>query len=221
MYEGKTVMITGGTSGIGLALVERFHSQGWNVSTCGRNAGAIGRLQLRLDDSTFLGMAADLRLENHVSSLLGGTVEKFGGIDACILNAGTLGPAPLPTVSELTLMDLRKTFETNVFASYSVLAGVMSILRRPGVIVHMTSDAAVQPYPGWGAYGASKAAMRQLVAILSEESKGSGLKVLNFDPGDVDTPMHALAVPDADRSALRKTDDVALELYNLVAGNLG
>lgn len=220
MTDRKTVLITGGTNGIGRALVDAFLDAGWNVATCGRNAGTIERMSSKYGGDSFLGMPADLRLDNHVSALLEEVKRKFGGLDALILNAGTLGPAPLPRVSELDLMDLRKTFEMNVFANFNVMKKTMELMKSPGMIVHLTSDAAVQPYPGWGAYGASKAAMRQLLEILKEESSDSKLEVLNYDPGDVDTDMHALAVPDADRSALRKREEVAAELRGIVVGGL-
>lgn len=216
MSNGKTVLVTGGTNGIGRAVVDKFLSEGWNVATCGRNAGIIEGMTSKYDMDSFMGIAADLRLDNHVSALFEEMAKRFGGLDVCILNAGTLGPAPLPPVSKTDLMDLRKTFEMNVFANFNVMKRAIELLKSPGMIVHLTSDAAVQPYPGWGAYGSSKAAMRQLVEILREESNGTPLKVLNFDPGDVDTDMHSLAVPDADRSELRQREDVADELFNIV-----
>ncbi len=217
----KTLLVTGGTSGIGNATVRLFTAKGWNVVTCGRDTGAIAELQSEFGDDKFLGLTADIRLENHVSNILEETRRRFGLIDVCVLNAGTLGPAPLPRVLETDMMELRRTYETNVFANFNLMKRVAGILRSPGLIVHITSDAAVQPYPGWGAYGSSKAAMRQLVEILREESRGTGLSAINFDPGDVDTRMHALAVPDADRNALRKTSDVALELYASILKELG
>lgn len=219
--NNKTALVTGGTSGIGNAIVRLFIQNGWNVATCGRNTGVIARMQSELGDNAFLGLTADIRLENHVANILEETRRRFGGIDVCVLNAGTLGPAPLPAVLDTDLLDLRRTYETNVFANFNMLKKVTGILRLPGLIVHITSDAAVQPYPGWGAYGSSKAAMRQLVEVLREESRGTGLKAINFDPGDVDTEMHALAIPDADRNALRKTTEVALELYAAVLKELG
>lgn len=217
----RTVLISGGTSGIGNALVRKFFSAGWNVATFGRNAGTVSGMQMEMGQEHFLALAADFRLENHVSSILDETARKFGTIDACILNAGTLGPAPLPRVRDIEMMDLRRTFETNLFANFSLMKRALRIMKSRSVLVHITSDAAVQPYAGWGAYGASKAAMRQLVEVLGVESNGSGLCAINFDPGDVDTEMHALAIPDADRTGLRNTADVAEELYGIITGKLG
>ncbi len=221
MAEGRTVLITGGTSGIGNALVRRFVAGQWNVVTCGRNAGAVNSLQSEFGSSHFLGIAADLRLENNVAAVIEGSTGKFGRLDACVLNAGTLGPSPLPAVKDTILMDMRKTFETNLFANFNVMQRALEVMKSPGVIVHITSDAAVHPYPGWGIYGSSKAAMKHLVETLGAESAGTGLKALNYDPGDVDTAMHALAVPDADKSTLRRPAEVAEELFGLITAELG
>lgn len=220
MGRRKTVLVTGGTHGIGRALVDAFLTAGWNVATCGRSATVIDAMNAEYESESYFGMALDLRLDNHVSALLEEIRGRYGGFDACILNAGTLGPSPLPSVRETDLIDFRKTFEMNVFANFNVMKKSLELLKSPGMIVHLTSDAAVQPYPGWGTYGASKAAMRQLIEVMREETRDSSLKVLNFDPGDVDTGMHALAVPDADRSTLRKKEDVAAELCKLVTEGL-
>src|SRR6516162_1539027 len=85
-------------------------------------------------------------------------------------------------------------------------------IERGAVVINISSDAAITPYSGWGAYGASKAALRHLTAIWAEEAKSEGISFLSLDPGDMDTPLHALAVPDADRTALIRPDDAALEI---------
>lgn len=211
--EERTILITGGTSGIGDALVHRFLRGEWNVVTCGMNGAAISRLEME-GNPRLLVVAADIRLENQLANLLEETVSRFGKLDGCILNAGTLGPAPLPAVLDTDLMDLRRTFETNLFANFNLLRKVFPLLSGNAMLVHLTSDAAVKPYPGWGAYGSSKAAMRQIIEVLAVELEGNGVRVMNFDPGDVDTRMHRLAIPGADVSSLRTPQEVAEQLYS-------
>jgi NAD(P)-dependent dehydrogenase (short-subunit alcohol dehydrogenase family) len=101
------------------------------------------------------------------------------------------------------------------FRLTKALFGAFAASAREGhgaVIVNVSSDAAVNPYPGWGAYGASKAALMQMTAIWAEEAKAEGLRFLSLDPGDMDTPLHALAVPDADPTTLKRPEDAASEI---------
>ena len=91
---------------------------------------------------------------------------------------------------------------------------------RGAVVVNISSDAAIAPYPGWGAYGASKAALRHLTAIWGEEARGEDVRFLSVDPGDMDTPLHALAVPDADPATLKRPEDAAEEILALLAASL-
>jgi NAD(P)-dependent dehydrogenase (short-subunit alcohol dehydrogenase family) len=122
-----------------------------------------------------------------------------GWLDLLILNAGTLGPSPLPRVADLVATDLRATLETNVVAQVELLQVVLPALRRAaGTVVVVTSDAAVEAYPGWGAYGASKAALDRLAAVLASEEPA--LRVYSIDPGDLRTDMHQAAFPGEDIS---------------------
>jgi NAD(P)-dependent dehydrogenase (short-subunit alcohol dehydrogenase family) len=91
---------------------------------------------------------------------------------------------------------------------------------RGAVVINISSDAAITPYSGWGAYGASKAALRHLTAIWAEEAKSEGISFLSVDPGDMDTPLHALAVPDADRTTLKPPDGAALEIIGTLIAAL-
>jgi len=124
----------------------------------------------------------------------------------------------LDTHSEL----LEKAIATNVLGPFRLtkaLLGALSASAREGraaLVVNISSDAAVTPYPKWGAYGASKAALRHLTEIWNQELSVEGLRFLSFDPGDMDTPMHALAVPDADRTTLKTAEAAARELITAI-----
>src|SRR6185436_17618733 len=141
-----------------------------------------------------------------------------GEIAIAIHNASTLGPTPLRLLLDTECEDLAAVLETNLVGPFrltKVLAGAMA-LRGAGVVVHVSSDAAVEAYPRWGAYGVSKAAQDHLSRILAAELDGTGVRVLAVDPGEMDTVMHAEAVPDADRATLARPADVAARIIEMI-----
>ena len=122
----------------------------------------------------------------------------------------------MPTHNDLKEFRLAVTGGTSGLG----LALVRSLVARGAVVINISSDAAVNPYSGWGAYAASKAALRHLTAIWAEEVKADGISFLSLDPGDMDTPLHALAVPDADPTTLRRPEDAAEEIVEKLIGTL-
>lgn len=214
---GKNIIITGGTSGLGRSLVNLFLEKGWNVSTLGRRSKELDMLKSQHPGDNFLAIPCDIRVESQVKNFFQQYRDRFHNVDVAILNAGTLGPAKLPEISNLDLIDLRMTFETNFFANFSVIKEILGLKAGNQTIVHITSDVVLGKYPGWGAYGASKAAMDFLVDTLEEESASVGLRTFTFDPGDMDTEMHRLALPD-DKD-LKDPAESARELYNIIAEN--
>jgi NAD(P)-dependent dehydrogenase (short-subunit alcohol dehydrogenase family) len=211
----KSVIITGCTSGLGRSLFDRFSDAGWFVTGCGRRAHLLDSLRKEREADSNL-VACDIRLENHVAALMGAVKLKPGYIDVLILNAGAIGQLPLPSFLQTNLMELRKLFETNVFANFNIVEQLAPLIRPHGLIVHITSDASRTPYPGWAGYGASKAAFNLAVDVFNAELYRSGLKAVNIDPGDMDTEMHRLAVPDADVSQLKQPQTAAAEIYEQV-----
>ena len=212
--ESKNAIITGGTSGLGKKLVELLLDEGWNVGTLGRRQKELDALKQKYPDGNLLAVQCDIRIESQIRNFIELVKKEFGSVDLWVLNAGTLGPAPLPLISELNLVDLRMTFETNFFANFSLLKEALKLKKGRLTIVHVTSDAVNGLYPGWGAYGASKAAMDFIVATLRNESESGEIDAFSFDPGDMDTEMHRLALPEDE--GLKDPAKSAEELYALL-----
>jgi NAD(P)-dependent dehydrogenase (short-subunit alcohol dehydrogenase family) len=134
---------------------------------------------------------------------------------------------PLAPLADTACEDLERALATNLVGPFRLtkaLLGALAASARAGraaAVVNIVSDAAVTPYPGWGAYGASKAALSQMSRIWDAELAGQGIRVLSIDPGDMDTPLHALAVPDADLALLLAPEVAAARIVDLIAGALG
>jgi NAD(P)-dependent dehydrogenase (short-subunit alcohol dehydrogenase family) len=134
---------------------------------------------------------------------------------------------PLAALADTECEDLERALQTNVLGPFRLtraLLGALAASARDGgapLVVNISSDAAITPYAGWGAYGASKAALRHLSRIWDEELSAEGIRVVSIDPGDMDTPLHALAVPDANRSALKTPDAAAAEIVEVIAAGRG
>jgi NAD(P)-dependent dehydrogenase (short-subunit alcohol dehydrogenase family) len=144
------------------------------------------------------------------------------GLDVLVNNASSLGPVPLALLADTDCEDLEAALATNLVGPFRLTKALLGALAasaregRPALVVNVTSDAAVTPYPGWGAYGASKAALLHLSRIWDEELKGHGVRVVAIDPGDMDTPMHAAAVPDADAATLKAPAEAAREIIERI-----
>ena len=150
----------------------------------------------------------------------------LGGLEVLINNASDLGPTPLALLADTDCEDFERALATNVLGPFRLtkaLLGSLASAAREGrgaLVVNISSDAALNPYPGWGAYGASKAALHHLSRIWNEELAAEGVRFLSIDPGDMDTPMHEAAVPDADRSTLKRPEIAASEIADQVAAVL-
>ncbi|HZJ67545.1 MAG TPA: SDR family oxidoreductase [Kofleriaceae bacterium] len=163
-------------------------------------------------------IAGDIAAKDAIHRIAGQAQGLVGEIGIAVHNASTLGPTPLRLLLDTECEDLAEVLETNLVGPFrltKVLAGAMAI-RGAGVVVHISSDAAVEPYPRWGAYGASKAAQDHLSKILAAELEGTGVRVLAVDPGEMDTVMHAAAMPEADRAALQRPEDVAARVVQMI-----
>lgn len=211
MEQSRVALITGGTSGLGYELVKTFLEAGWEVATCGRRKAIIDRLKSEGADN-FVADVCDISIDSSVAVFLREVEEKFGRIDLLVLNAASLGPVPLPLISDISIKDLRMTFETNFFGNFQFLKRALPLMKKNGKIIHITSDAATTPYKGWGAYASSKAAFDMIIKILNTELSSDKITAAVFDPGDMDTEMHRRAIP-SDASSLKDPRDAARDLY--------
>jgi NAD(P)-dependent dehydrogenase (short-subunit alcohol dehydrogenase family) len=223
--KGVRVAITGGTSGLGLALVREFLARGAHVAFVARKAERVG--QVATENVGAHGIVGDISSKDDIYPIAMQISGELGGLDVLINNASDLGPVPLQMLSDTDCEDLVRAFETNVIGPFRLtkaLMGALAASAREGngaVVLNISSDAAINPYPGWGAYGSSKAALHHLTHIWGEEHASENVHFLSLDPGDMDTPMHAAAIPDADRSSLKRPEDSAHELVDIIADTLG
>jgi NAD(P)-dependent dehydrogenase (short-subunit alcohol dehydrogenase family) len=162
--------------------------------------------------------AADISDKSAIYPLAGAAAALAGPIDVLVHNASFLGPTPLRLLLDTDCEDLGRVLETNLVGPFrltKIVAGSMA-LRGEGTIVHISSDASIAAYPRWGAYSVSKAAFDHLARLLSVELGDLGVRVFSVDPGEMDTAMHADAMPDADRTALARPEDVARRIVSMI-----
>ena len=205
-----TALVTGGSSGLGLALARHLDDAGWIVVTDARDDT---RLQAALTGSTVHGLPGDVADAEHRAALVE-IVSDLGGLDLLVLNHSTLGPLPMRPLAQLEPTEIGEVFRSNAGAPGSLMIALTDQLReRDGVVVGISSDAAVQHYETWGVYGASKAALDHLVLTFGEET---GLSTYAVDPGDMRTPMHQDAFPGEDISDRPLPETVVPRLLALV-----
>ena len=218
--NGLRVAITGGTSGLGLALVESFSDHGAAVAFVARQTQRVTEVARR--HSGTHGIAGDVSRKDQTHPIAMRITAALGGLDVLINNASSLGPVPLALLGDTDCEDLEGALATNVLGPFRLtkaLLGALAASAREGrlaLVINITSDAAVTPYAGWGAYSASKAALSHMSRIWDEELQGHGVRVHAIDPGDMDTPLHALAVPDADPTSLKQPADAAREILAFI-----
>jgi NAD(P)-dependent dehydrogenase (short-subunit alcohol dehydrogenase family) len=219
--QGLRVAITGGTSGLGLALVRELSRRGALVAFVGRHRESVDRVTRGQPGTS--GIVGDVSRKDDIYPIAIQVLGALGGLDVLVNNASSLGPVPLVPLADTDCEELELALATNLVGPFRLTKTLLGSLaasaregRRP-LVVNVSSDAAITPYPGWGAYGASKAALHHLSRIWSGELASEGIRVVSIDPGDMDTPFHALAVPGADRSTLKRPEVAARELANLIA----
>jgi NAD(P)-dependent dehydrogenase (short-subunit alcohol dehydrogenase family) len=218
---GKVVMVTGASRGLGRAVALAFAREGAALALCARGEAdleAAGASARELGADVLL-VPADLRSERDIERFTALTLDRFGRVDALVNNASELGPTPLPILADLSPAALATILEVNVVAPLRLTQAVLGgmLLRGSGTIVNVSSDAAVTGYPGWGGYGASKAALDGLTRSWAAELEGTGVRIFSVDPGDMDTDMHRAADPDADPATLARPEAVAEAFVHLVA----
>ena len=198
LKQERTALITGASRGLGLALARGLTRRGWNLILTARDPERLRAARDELARVTHVAaLAGDVTDASHREAL---AVLACGhaGLDAVVNNAGTLGPSPLRPLLDVPVDRIDDVFRANAGAPLALLQVLRSVLKPGARVVNVTSDAAVNPYEGWGLYGASKTALEQLSAVLAVENPE--LKVYWVDPGDMRTDMHQAAYPGEDIS---------------------
>ena len=222
--KGLRVAVTGGTSGLGLALVHAFASAGASVAFVARDHTKIDTTLTDIPGTH--GIAGDVSRKEDIYAIAMEITGELGGLDVLINNASSLGPVPLALLGDTECEDFEQALATNLLGPFRLtkaLLGALAVSARQGrgaVVLNISSDAALNPYPLWGAYGASKAALNHMTRIWDEELSPEGIRFLWIDPGDMDTPLHALAIPDADRSTLKCPEAAARQAIETIVSAL-
>ncbi|HEY3775016.1 MAG TPA: SDR family oxidoreductase [Solirubrobacteraceae bacterium] len=195
MTGDRVAVVTGASRGLGLALARELAVSGWRLVIDARGAEDLERAAMELGELTGVrAIAGDICDTWHQAALVEAAGER---IDLLVNNASILGPSPQPALADYPLSALEAVLRVNVLAPLGLLQLALPRMGR-GVVINVTSDAGVEPYPGWGGYGSSKAALEQLGAVLAAEHPE--LRVYTVDPGDMRTRMHQEAFPGEDIS---------------------
>ncbi|MEU4215830.1 SDR family oxidoreductase [Actinoplanes sp. NPDC026623] len=209
-------IITGASRGLGLALTAGLAQDGWRLVVDARGAGELAAALAEFDPGRVVAVPGDVTDAAHRDALVA-AAGRLGGIDLLVNNAGILGPSPQPPLAGYPLDVLRDVYEVNVVAPLGLIQLALPGLRaRRGAIVTVTSDAAVEAYPGWGGYGSAKAAIEQASRVLAAEEPE--LRVWWVDPGDLRTRMHQEAFPGADISD-RPPPETVLPAFRRLLGD--
>ncbi|GAA1967137.1 SDR family oxidoreductase [Catenulispora subtropica] len=215
-WSGNPVaVITGASQGLGLALARGLAERGWSLVIDARTPDKLAAADYELSKlTTVIALAGDVTDDDHRADLAEAAAD-LGGASLLVNNASALGGSPMPALAAFPLPDLLATFEVNVLAPLALAQLLLPQLREHGgEIVNISSDAAVEPYAGWGGYGASKAALDHASAILAlEEPK---VRVWAVDPGDLRTQMHQDAFPGEDISDLPLPETVVPGFLRLI-----
>jgi NAD(P)-dependent dehydrogenase (short-subunit alcohol dehydrogenase family) len=218
-FEGLRVAITGGTSGLGLALVRMLVSKGTRVAFVARTGSAVERVA---HETGAHGIVGDVGKKDDIYPIALQITGSLGGLDVLINGASSLGPTPLALLADTECEELEQALSVNLLGPFRLIRALYGALAasardgHPALVINISSDAAVNAYETWGAYGASKAALRHMTAIWGEEAKAENVRFLSIDPGDMDTPLHALALPDADPAILKRPEDSAAEILETI-----
>ena len=218
--RGLGALVTGASRGLGAALGRALAREGARVVLLARGAGDLEGVVagIRRQGGEAHGLAADIGAKDDIYRISGAAAALVGPLDLVVHNASTLGPTPLRPLLDTECEDLARVLDVNLVGPFRLtkaVAGGMAVRRR-GLVVSVTSDASVSAYATWGAYSVSKAALDHLGRVWAAELAESGVRFLTVDPGEMDTAMHADAMPDADRTALADPASVADRIVDIV-----
>lgn len=215
--KNKVVMITGASRGLGRALVLAFAKEGARLSICSRTEESLLRVKQEAEalGAEVLAITADISNSRDVERFVATTEKAYGQIDVLINNASILGPSPMPMLLDYPEEDFLEILRVNVVSTFLVTRRVIPGMlgRNEGSIINITSEAGNTGYAGWGAYGISKFAVEGLTETWADELSQTNVRVNMVDPGEMDTEMHRLAVPDCDYPLAKPEDVVEIFLY--------
>jgi len=212
----NTAIVTGASRGLGLALARALAQRDWRLVVDARDAGALEAVRAELGRATHVtALAGDVADRSHRSALVSAAGDR---IDLLMNNASALGPSPLPALADYPLDALAEVYRVNALAPLGLVQLALPLMPPGARIVNVTSDAAVEPYEGWGGYGSSKAALEQLTRVLAAERPE--LRVYAVDPGDMRTRMHQEAFPGEDISDRPAPEESVPGLMVLIEGEL-
>jgi NAD(P)-dependent dehydrogenase (short-subunit alcohol dehydrogenase family) len=222
--QGIRVALTGGTSGLGLALMDELVTRGARVAFVARDQRRVAAVAAARPKVA--GIVGDVSNKDDIYPLAMQISGLLGGVDVLVNNASALGPVPLALLADTECEDFETALATNLLGPFRLTRALLGSLsaaareRGGAVVLNVSSDAAIEPYPGWGAYGASKSGLRHLSRIWDKELASQRVRVLSLDPGDMDTPLHALAASGDDPTTLKRPADAAREFTDAIEAAL-
>ncbi|MCA0989508.1 SDR family NAD(P)-dependent oxidoreductase [Guptibacillus algicola] len=200
--ENKTVMITGASKGLGKALAIALSKKGYQLSICARGKEELDNVHATLleNGADVLAVQADASEKDDIERFVSMTEERFNKIDVLINNASYLGSSPIPYLLDFNHEEYKEVMRVNAEGPFLMMKRVLPgmVQRGTGSVINVTSAAGATGYAGWGIYGVSKFALEGLTETWADELRSSGVSINIVDPGEMDTDMHALAVPDCD-----------------------
>jgi NAD(P)-dependent dehydrogenase (short-subunit alcohol dehydrogenase family) len=218
--QDTTALVTGASQGLGRALASALAERGVRVLLSARQAAPLEQVaaQLRARGAVAYALPADIANKTAVFPLAGEAAALAGPIDILVNNASTLGPTPLRFLLDTDCEALEEALAVNLLGPFRLSKAVLGsmLLRDRGVVINVSSDAAVEAYPSWGAYSVSKAALDHLTRVWASELSETHVRVFAVDPGEMDTKMHAAALPDADRSLLAQPAEIAARIVQMI-----
>jgi NAD(P)-dependent dehydrogenase (short-subunit alcohol dehydrogenase family) len=216
--DGAGVVVTGGSQGLGAALARELAARQARVVVVARGGERLQAVveEIRRAGGEAHAVVGDVGDKESTHAIAGAAAALVGSVDILVHNASTLGPLPMPLLLDTECEDLARVLEVNLVGPFRLSKAIVGgmLLRDRGLVVHISSDAATSAYAGWGAYGVSKAALDQLGRIWAAELAETKVRFVSIDPGEMDTQMHADALPAADRSRLALPEDVARRLVD-------
>jgi NAD(P)-dependent dehydrogenase (short-subunit alcohol dehydrogenase family) len=217
--HAHVALITGASRGLGLEIARAYARRGLHLVLTARGAAELNTIAAELACTTgVVALPGDVADPTHLERLFTTAIETFGRVDVLINNASELGPSPLVPLEELRAEQFEQILRVNVTAPLRLMQLVLPAMRERhnGLIVNVTSDAAVNAYPTWGGYGSSKAALEHLSRIVAAELEGTGVRVYVVDPGDMNTEMHQAAEPGVDLAHLPGPEQIAPAFVRLL-----